>query len=75
LVNAIYYKDFWNTSFPKNETRNEDFFITSNSSKTVPTMHLETKLLTGNLERLNSKWLRLPFEVSSLSEEEYRRIM
>jgi hypothetical protein len=33
-------------------------------------MHLKTKLLTGNLERLNSRWLRLPFEVSYVLEEE-----
>jgi serpin B len=75
LVNAIYYKNFWNVSFLKNETRNDDFFIKPNTPKKVPTMHLETKLLTGHLESLNSRWLQLPFQVSSILEEEQCEIL
>ncbi|PNF40585.1 Serpin I2 [Cryptotermes secundus] len=62
LVNAIYFKNFWKTSFLKNETRDDDFFIRPNTSKKVPTMHLKKKLLTGSLESLNSRWLQLPFQ-------------
>jgi hypothetical protein len=31
-------------------------------------MHLESNLLTGSLQDLNSQWLQLPFQVNSLRE-------
>lgn len=62
LVNAIYFKGLWQTPFEKRNTRNDNFFIQPNSPKQVPTMHLENSLLTGNLDELDSRWLRLPFQ-------------
>ncbi|XP_021929958.1 alaserpin-like isoform X2 [Zootermopsis nevadensis] len=62
LVNAIFFKGFWKTLFWKNRTTNDAFFTKPYTSKLVPTMHLETKLLTGDLEDLDARWLQLPFE-------------
>jgi serine protease inhibitor len=64
LVNAIYFRGFWKTPFQKRNTRNDNFFVQPNSPKEVPTMYLKANLLTGNLDALDSRWLKLPFEVS-----------
>ena len=39
LTNAIYFKSAWQEDFSKSATRNEPFFVTAQTTETVPLMH------------------------------------
>lgn len=38
LVNALYFKGFWRTSFPEHETHKDKFYTSANSSSEVDFM-------------------------------------
>jgi serpin B len=59
LVNALYFKERWKTSFSKKLTSEQPFSLPSGRSRAVPTM--TTTLTSGYLERDQWKATLLPY--------------
>jgi serpin B len=60
LVNTIYFKDNWKTSFEKDATREQVFYALSGQSKKVPMMHKELKVEYAENTKLQS--IKLPYK-------------
>lgn len=65
LVNAIYFKGLWTTSFDKSLTRNAAFYVSSGKSILVPTMHTEASFEYSEDE--NVQVLEMPYFSNQLS--------
>ncbi|VEN46845.1 unnamed protein product [Callosobruchus maculatus] len=67
LVNAIYFKGKWETSFNPKRTYLEKFYLNDHDSVDVQMMHLQTELMYKVDENLDAKVLELPYSNKDLS--------
>ena len=65
LVNAIYFKGFWDNQFKESDTRDHDFWISPQSRLSKPMMHQEKKFRYFEDERLQI--LEMPYKNRVLS--------
>lgn len=66
LVNAIYFKGFWENQFDKEATRDEDFWTSSSESIKVPMMHKKAKFRYFHFKDLEATALAMDYKVSIL---------
>ncbi|XP_028036404.1 antichymotrypsin-2-like isoform X3 [Bombyx mandarina] len=59
LVNAIYFLGNWQNQFNPNNTRDRDFYITPNKTKSIKTMYQENTFNYGDNEILDAQILEL----------------
>jgi len=67
LTNAIYFKGLWETPFDTEETREDDFEITSGETVSVPMMHSSSSIRYNYTETETVQVLELPYQGDSLS--------
>ena len=68
LVNAIYFKGFWQKQFHKNATRKQEFFISESEKVEVQMMHLTMNFKYVNESgKLACQILELPYQGEDLS--------
>ena len=68
LTNAIYFKGTWVKQFDKNDTRNENFRVSSDKTVKVPMMRIIDKDAKFNYaETKNLQILEMPYEGEDLS--------
>jgi len=65
LVNAIYFKGFWDNQFKEKDTQELDFWISPQSSLKVPMMHQEQKFNYFENEQLQV--LEIPYKNKALA--------
>jgi len=65
LVNAIYFRGFWDSQFKESDTRDHDFWISPQSRLSKPMMHQEKKFRYFEDERLQI--LEMPYKNRVLS--------
>jgi serpin B len=65
LINAIYFKAAWASTFRKEDTREDAFHLTSSAAVQVPTMHKRAYYPT--VARSGYRAIRLPYAVSDLN--------
>lgn len=66
LLNAIYYEGVWQHPFPETQTTIMDFSINQNEVIIFPFITQAASYFYTETVRLNSKILRLPYEVMSI---------
>lgn len=68
LTNAIYFKGDWLTQFDKNKTQNETFYLTSNTSASVPMMRLTDGVARFKYAEVDGgQILEMPYKGEKLS--------
>jgi len=67
LLNAIYFKGTWQTTFRKNETISETFYNHGEEVKTIDMMHRDNKFNYTDVNELNSKLLEIPYSGDDIS--------
>ncbi|XP_060029972.1 serpin B13 [Erinaceus europaeus] len=67
VVNIVYFKGQWDSEFKKENTKEEDFWLTKNVSKSVPMMIQEHSFSYVSLEDLQSRILGIPYKNNNLS--------
>ena len=65
LINAIYFKAAWASTFRKEDTRDDAFHLSSSAAVQVPTMH--KRAYYPMVVRAGYRAIRLPYAVSDLS--------
>ena len=60
LLNALYFKAYWNVPFDKEETQDGDFTKTNGTKQTVPFMHREGEIMYARIPNLFSS-VTLPY--------------
>lgn len=68
LVNCIYFKGTWQLTFPKNATRQGNFFLDNTTSVKVDFMNLKNRFRFGIFRELNfASVVSLPYRDSGMS--------
>ena len=68
LVNAIYFKGFWQSQFDKEATFPQQFFVSETEKVEVPMMHLTKKFKhVDDVAELGCQVLELPYQGEGLS--------
>lgn len=67
LVNAIYFKGNWASRFDKDTTMNAEFWVTPDTSVTVPMMTQEHEFKYADIPQEHLQILELPYEGEDLS--------
>ena len=68
LVNAIYFKGFWQYQFAEKSTRPQKFFVSESEKVKVQMMHLTTNFkYVGNDGELDCQVLEMPYQGEGLS--------
>jgi len=68
LVNAVYFKGDWEKKFDKNDTKDEDFHVSTTETVRVPLMHKsKAKVWYGVNQDLNCQAIELPYAGERLS--------
>lgn len=67
LVNAIYFKGFWENKFDPANTTPRPFYTSETESVDVDTMTVKKKFMYGVFDELDATALEMPYENSSLS--------
>ncbi|XP_052084672.1 serpin B6-like [Mytilus californianus] len=67
LANAIYFKGTWKTEFNKNDTRQRNFFVSTNEQTLVQMMYGEFDAKSGEDLDLDCKILQLPYKGNKIS--------
>uniref|UniRef100_UPI0037E92F77 leukocyte elastase inhibitor-like isoform X2 n=1 Tax=Semicossyphus pulcher TaxID=241346 RepID=UPI0037E92F77 len=67
LVNAIYFKGNWNKKFTESSTRDAQFKLNKNQTKTVKMMHQKTKFPLTYIPEGNCQILEMPYIGEELS--------
>lgn len=68
LTNAIYFKGTWEWQFDKSDTRDKDFYITSDNVVKTPMMYMNPRKTTFNYAELeNLQILELPYKGDKIS--------
>lgn len=66
LTNAIYFKGFWATAFPRKNTKTEPFYMAAGKTVSVPMMHLQDGSFRY-IQKDNFWILEMPYKGNSLS--------
>lgn len=61
LLNAIYFKGFWESPFPSWSTRSEKFYLDSHTSMEVDMMFQKESYKIGHCKELKARALELPY--------------
>ncbi|XP_037035592.1 alaserpin-like isoform X2 [Bradysia coprophila] len=67
LVNAIYFKGFWQHQFKKERTEKAPFFTSETDSVLVDMMHVKEHFRYGEFSDLDAKGIELPYKDSDMS--------
>lgn len=67
LVNAIYFKGFWNKQFKKDQTQDAQFRINKNDTKPVKMMYQKSKFPLTFIHEVNCQIIELPYKGNELS--------
>jgi len=68
LVNAIYFKGFWQYQFAEKSTRPQQFFVSESEKVKVQMMHLTSNFkYAGNVGQLDFQVLEMPYRGEGLS--------
>jgi len=67
LVNAIYFKGFWEHQFKKDRTDKAAFYTSDTDSVQVDMMHVKEHFLYGEFTKLDAKVIELPYKDSDMS--------
>ncbi|XP_074478732.1 leukocyte elastase inhibitor-like isoform X2 [Sebastes fasciatus] len=67
LVNAIYFKGNWNKQFRETETRDAQFNLNKNDTKSVKMMHQKSKFPITYIPEVNCQILEMPYKGKELS--------
>ncbi|XP_037613112.1 leukocyte elastase inhibitor-like isoform X2 [Sebastes umbrosus] len=67
LVNAIYFKGNWNKQFRETETRDAQFNLNKNDTKSVKMMHQKSKFPVTYIPEANCQILEMPYKGKELS--------
>ncbi|KAF1372812.1 hypothetical protein PFLUV_G00253750 [Perca fluviatilis] len=67
LVNAMYFKSDWNRQFQQYATRDAQFRLTKNDTKSVKMMHQKTWFPFSDNPKANCKILEMPYKGKELS--------
>ncbi|XP_035855277.1 leukocyte elastase inhibitor-like [Sander lucioperca] len=67
LVNAMYFKSDWNEKFQWDDTRDAQFRLNKNDTKTVKMMYQETLFPFSDNPKANCKILEMPYKGKELS--------
>ncbi|CAH0699095.1 unnamed protein product [Spodoptera exigua] len=62
LINALYFKGTWQKQFDPQNTMNQPFHITADSSVEVPMMYREDDYLYGESSELQAQLLEMPYQ-------------
>ncbi|KAJ9594339.1 hypothetical protein L9F63_014215, partial [Diploptera punctata] len=62
LTNAIYFKSYWENSFPTKSTKNQTFHSRNQGKVTVPMMFQERHMCVGNIPELDARWVNIPYK-------------
>lgn len=67
LVNAIYFKGNWNKQFQETETRDAQFNLNKNDTKSVKMMYQKSKFPVTYIPEVNCQILEMPYKGKELS--------
>lgn len=67
LVNAIYFKDLWESKFREEDTQDAQFRISKTETKPVKMMRQKSKFLFRSIPEMNVEVLEMPYESNDLS--------
>jgi len=67
LVNAIYFKGFWQYQFKKDRTDKAPFYTSETDSVLVDMMHVKEHFRYGEFRDLDAKGIELPYKDSDMS--------
>ncbi|XP_039694356.1 serpin B13 isoform X1 [Pteropus medius] len=67
LVNSVYFKGQWDREFKKENTKEEEFWLNKDTSKSVPMMTQRHSFSFASLKDLQAKILGIPYKNSDLS--------
>ncbi|CAI5673789.1 unnamed protein product [Oreochromis niloticus] len=67
LVNAIYFKGFWNKQFKKDQTQDAQFRVNKNDTKPVKMMYQKSKFPLTFIHEVNCQIIELPYKGNELS--------
>ena len=68
LTNAIYFKGDWKYQFDAEKTKQENFFVSNDTTVTVPMMQMNDESITFNyMENNDTQFLELPYKGDNLS--------
>jgi len=67
LVNAIYFKGFWEHKFITERTKKEKFYTNDKDSIDVDMMHVKEHFRYGEFQELDAKGIELPYKDSDMS--------
>jgi hypothetical protein len=68
LVNAVYFKGFWQNQFSAADTVPELFHLSSSEGKEVPMMHKKDSFGYLTSHELDADILEMPYKVGALAE-------
>ncbi|XP_076991411.1 serpin B13-like isoform X4 [Tamandua tetradactyla] len=67
LVNTVYFRGQWDAEFKKENTKEEEFWLNKDTSKSVPMMKQYHSFHFTSLEDLQAKILGIPYKGNDLS--------
>jgi len=67
LVNAIYFKGFWQHQFKKDRTAKAPFYTSETDTVDVDMMHVKEYFRYGEFPELDAKGIELPYKDSDMS--------
>ena len=74
LLNAVFFAGNWTYQFDSYGTRDSPFTTLERDVKDVPTMHLTAPLVAGEINGLDAKFVRLPFNVSKAHVKSHGKV-
>lgn len=63
VVNALYFKGFWDVQFPKSKTHSGGFYVSPDHTLSVQYMSTTGRYFYSDSKELDAKLLRIPFKV------------
>ncbi|KAK0170425.1 hypothetical protein PV328_010992 [Microctonus aethiopoides] len=68
LVNAVYFKGTWKTSFRKAHTQSKFFYINEQTKKLISMMHVTGNYNHAKVPNLNAHYIELPYNSNSSTD-------